>query len=246
MSITDLASYFFQQIRTSEEEAGRVYEPVIGIVTDNKDPDKLARVKVKIPSLSMEDTTWWAPLISIGAGKNRGWYFIPEVDDEVLVMSEHGDIGRPLIVGALWNGKDKPPDSNSSGSNPKRVYKSRSGNLIEFDDEGGKVTISDGGGKGVIIIDKANKITIEAKSGDVCLQAPTGELTMVCKDADFSGSASFEITGKGLKLGSDAAANVKSTGMLQIATQPCNVGNGSAQAPSPPSASPAEIPDPIA
>jgi uncharacterized protein involved in type VI secretion and phage assembly len=243
MSITDLASYFFQQIRTSEEEAGRVYEPVIGIVTDNKDPDKLARVKVKIPSLSMQDTTWWAPIISMGAGANRGWFFIPEVDDEVLVMFEHGDIGRPLIVGALWNGKDKPPDSNSSGSNPKRVYASRAGSLIEFDDEGGKVTISDGGGKGVIILDKSNKITIEAKQGDVCLQAK-GDLAIVCKEADFQGQTSLEITGKGIVLGGNAAT-VSSDGMLGIAAQPCNIGNGSAKDAQAPSASPKEVPDPI-
>jgi uncharacterized protein involved in type VI secretion and phage assembly len=246
MSITDLASYFFHQIRTQEEESGRIYEPVIGIVTDNKDPEKLARVKVKIPTLSSDDTTWWAPLIAQGAGKNRGWFFIPEIDDEVLVMFEHGDMSRPLIVGSLWNGKDKPPGSNSSGSNPKRLYKSRAGDLFELDDEGGKITISDGGGKGRIVIDKSNKITIEALSGDVCIQAPAGDLAIVCKDAELTATAGLDIVSQqGVKLGSDDAATIKAGGMMGVSAQPFAVQGGQAQAPSAPTASPAEIADPI-
>ena len=145
--ITDLASYLFAQIQAGEHERDRVYEPVIGLVTDNKDPDKLGRVQLKIPILSDRDTTWWAPIVMLGAGKNRGWFFIPEKDDEVLVLFEHGDINRPLIIGALWNGKDKPPDKNPGG-NPRRMIKSRAGSTITFDDDGGKIVIEDGGGKG--------------------------------------------------------------------------------------------------
>jgi hypothetical protein len=70
--IYDLASVFADQIRTGETESGRVFEPVIGIVTDNKDPSKLGRVKLKIPILSDQDATHWCPIIMLGAGKNRG------------------------------------------------------------------------------------------------------------------------------------------------------------------------------
>jgi hypothetical protein len=59
--IYDLAGVFTEQIRTAEAEASRVYEPVIGIVTDNKDPSKLGRVKLKIPVLSEQDSTYWCP-----------------------------------------------------------------------------------------------------------------------------------------------------------------------------------------
>src|SRR5438270_13414067 len=113
--IYGLESYFSEQIRDAETEASRVYEPMIGIVTDNKDPSKLGRVKLKFPVLSMDDTTDWVPVVMPGAGKNRGWFFIPEKDDEVLVLFEHGDIDRPLVVGSLWNGKDKPPAKNDDG-----------------------------------------------------------------------------------------------------------------------------------
>src|SRR5512138_3879025 len=111
--ITVLASFFLQEARVREEEAGRVYEAVIGIVTDIKDDQKLCRIKVKIPSLPITDNTWWCNWISLGGSKDRGWFTIPEVDDEVLIMFEHGDLGRPLVLGALWNGKDKAIDNNS-------------------------------------------------------------------------------------------------------------------------------------
>src|SRR5262245_20921050 len=138
--IYDLASYFAAQIHTAEEESGRVYEAMVGIVTDNKDPQKLGRVKIKLAVLSEQDTSYWAPIVMLGAGKNRGWFFIPEVDDEVLVMFEHGDINRPLVVGSLWNGKDKPADKNPGG-NPRRMIKSRQGSKIIFDDDQMKLVI---------------------------------------------------------------------------------------------------------
>ena len=68
------------------------------IVCQNKDPEKLGRVKVKVPILSESDSSHWAPIIMLGAGKTRGWFFIPEVNDEVLVMYEHGDMRRRITV----------------------------------------------------------------------------------------------------------------------------------------------------
>jgi uncharacterized protein involved in type VI secretion and phage assembly len=88
----------------------------------------------------------------LGASKNRGWFFIPEVDDEVLCLFEHGELDRPLVVGALWNGKDKPPDKNPGG-NPRRVIKSREGNKITFDDDKMQLIIEDGGGSCKITFD---------------------------------------------------------------------------------------------
>src|SRR5437763_1231536 len=74
----DLQSFFAEQVRTAEDDGTRVYEALIGLVTENKDPSKLGRVKVKLPILSEQDSTFWIPIIMQGAGKNRGWFFIPE------------------------------------------------------------------------------------------------------------------------------------------------------------------------
>jgi uncharacterized protein involved in type VI secretion and phage assembly len=239
----DLASVFADQIRTGETESARVFEPVIGIVTDNKDPSKLGRVKLKIPILSDQDTTYWCPIIMLGAGKNRGWFFIPEKDDEVLVMFEHGDLNRPLVVGALWNGKDKPPDKNPGG-NPRRVIKSRQGSKITFDDDKEQLIIEDGVQKGRITIDaKANKITIEALDGDVCFQSPKDDMTIVAKSIELNATTNLEIhAGDAMAWGAGGSATIKSSGTT-LSGAKVNTNCGSAQMPAAPTTSPQEIPD---
>jgi uncharacterized protein involved in type VI secretion and phage assembly len=241
----DLQSVFAEQIRTAEEEATRIYEPVIGIVTDNKDPSKLGRVKVKMPILSANDTTFWVPIIMQGAGKNRGWFFIPEVEDEVLVMFEHGDINRPLIVGALWGGKDKPADKNDDGSNPRRVIKSRSGSKITFDDKEMKIIIEDGTGKGKITFDSnENKIIIEAIKGDVCFQSPQGDMQIVAKEIEMKAGTNIEIhAGSKMDWGSGAKTEVKASSITMTGSK-SNHNCGNAQAPQAPTSDPKDVEDP--
>jgi uncharacterized protein involved in type VI secretion and phage assembly len=244
MAMYDLASVFAGQIRQGETESARVFEPVIGIVTDNKDPSKLGRVKLKIPVLSDQDATYWCPIVMLGAGKNRGWFFIPEKDDEVLVMFEHGDLNRPLVVGALWNGKDKPPDKNPGG-NPRRVIKSREGSKITFDDEKEQLIIEDGVQKGRITIDaKANKITIEALDGDVCFQSPKGDMVIVAKSLDLNATTNLEVhAGDAMAWGAGSSATIKSSGTT-LSGSKVNTNCGKAQMPSAPTTSPQDIADP--
>ena len=78
------------------------------IVTNNNDPDKLGRVKLKFPWLADTYESDWARIVQLGAGPDSGAVFLPEVNDEVLVAFEFGDIRRPYVLGGLWNGKDKP------------------------------------------------------------------------------------------------------------------------------------------
>lgn len=242
--IYDLSSVFAAQLRTAEHESSRIYEPVIALVTDNKDPSKLGRVKVKMPILSNNDTSFWAPIVMLGAGKNRGWFFIPEVDDEVLVIFEHGDIDHPVVVGAVWGGKDKPPEKNAGG-NPRRMIKSRAGSKITLDDEEMKIIIEDGTGKGKITFDaNANKISIEALKGDVCFQAPQGEIAIVAKEATLEASQKLEIhTGAAMAWGSDANVLIKGSAVTMVGSTGNN-NCGSAQAPAAPEATPQEVADP--
>lgn len=117
---------------------------LIGQVTDNNDTEKLGRVKVWFPTLTPKEgsdahTSWWARVVAIGAGSSRGFDCLPEVDDEVLVAFEHGDIHRPLILGGLWNGTDKPPEvvtkSVANGKVRLRTFKTRLGHTVQFVEE---------------------------------------------------------------------------------------------------------------
>ncbi len=190
--------------------------PVIGIVTDNKDAGTTGknqgRVKVKLPYLvgtgaeSQGIETDWARLVVPGGGATRGVYYIPEVNDEVLVAFEQGDINRPFILGGLWNGTDAPPKGNSDvvaqGKVNQRMIQSRTGHFITLDDtdnaqkvtvqtQGGhkvimddtsgspKITIEDSTGNSSIVIDStANSITITEKVGDITLDAQQGNVVI--------------------------------------------------------------------
>lgn len=212
---SSLAQLFYRQIRQTEQRSNRVYDAVIGLVVDNKDPEKLARVKIKIPSLNTNETTWWAPLVSLGAGKERGWLFIPEIDDEVVVIFESGEMNKPLVIGALWNGKDVPADAND-GENERRSITSREGSKIILDDKEEQIVIEDGGGLGKITITK-DKIMIEASENDVCVQAPMGELNIVANEFQGEASQNFQIQATAAaKLSSDAKVTIKGGSMLKI------------------------------
>ncbi|BAZ41841.1 Rhs element Vgr protein [Calothrix sp. NIES-4101] len=112
---------------------------MIGIVSNNKDPKKWGRVKVKFPTLTDKHESDWARVVSVGAGNNRGFDCLPEVNDEVLVGFEHGDIHRPFVIGGVWNGKDAPPatvdDAVVDGKVRLRTLKTRTGHTLQFVEE---------------------------------------------------------------------------------------------------------------
>ena len=81
---------------------------VIGVVTQNEDPDAMGRVRVKYPALGDDTEGWWARIASPAAGKDRGLLMMPVVGDEVLLAFEHGDVRRPYVLGSVWNAKEPP------------------------------------------------------------------------------------------------------------------------------------------
>lgn len=134
------------QSQGRDATVGKVYGAVVGVVTSVDDPDGLGRVKVSYPWLQDDAESPWARLVSFMAGNERGGVFRPEVDDEVLVVFEHGDMRRPYVIGALWNGQDAMPEERGADAdNDLRLIKSRSGHTIVFDDTDGNevLTIND-------------------------------------------------------------------------------------------------------
>lgn len=137
---------------------------VTGIVKDLNDPDGQGRIELQFPWLSDSLRSSWAPVASALAGKERGAFFMPEIDDEVLVAFEHGDINHPFIVGFLWNGVDTPPET----TNQNRVIKTPGGHQLRFEDTDGakKVILKSNGGHQVVIDDAAETITVKTNSGN--------------------------------------------------------------------------------
>ena len=148
--------------------SGIVPTIVVALVTDNVDPDELGRIKVKFPTLSEAPLSFWLRQVAPNAGKERGLYALPEVEDEVMVMFMQGNQDTGVIVGQFWNGMDKPPQeakdqhpeptkqdlpgakystdkftmgSTTLDANDRRFWNSRSGHLIMFDDTEGKESV---------------------------------------------------------------------------------------------------------
>jgi uncharacterized protein involved in type VI secretion and phage assembly len=202
----------FSQLMVPAEVDGRFYGVAIGIVTNNKDPDGLGRVKVNLPWMADSAESNWARVAVPMAGSGRGCYFLPEVDDEVLVAFEHGSPEFPYVLGALWNGKDKPPATNSDGKNNERVIRSRSGHVIRLTDTEGaeQIEITDKSTKNSIVIStKDNTITITADA-DVAIQSRNGKLKLSGKGVQITSQADVKIEASaGMDLKSNAVLNVK-------------------------------------
>jgi uncharacterized protein involved in type VI secretion and phage assembly len=202
----------FATLLSPPTDSHHFYGVMIGVVTNNQDPDGLARVKVKLPWLTDDDESHWARIVAPMAGNDRGLYCLPEVDDEVLVAFDHGMIEFPYVLGALWNGKDKPPESNDDGKNNKRTLKSRSGHIIRLDDSDGaeKIEIVDKSGKNSITFDaSANTITIQADS-DIAIQSSNGKLTLSGKGVEITSQAAVKIeASQGLDLKAGGQMNIK-------------------------------------
>jgi uncharacterized protein involved in type VI secretion and phage assembly len=168
----------FRELTTRSEPVQRFYGVVIGIVTNNQDPENLHRVKVQFPWLDGSTESHWARVATPMAGKKRGLYFLPEVEDEVLVAFEHGSIDYPFVIGSLWNGKDTAPESNSDRQNNNRALHSRSGHIIRFVDKSGSESIEiidKQGTQKIVISSKDNTITISAQS-DIVIKSSTGKV----------------------------------------------------------------------
>ncbi|NET16665.1 MAG: phage tail protein, partial [Okeania sp. SIO1H6] len=178
-----------------EAIASRIYGVVVGVVTNNEDPEGLGRVKVKFPWLSDEDESDWARIAAPMAGNERGIYFLPEVDEEVLVVFEHGDVRFPYIIGFLWNGQDKPPASNEDGNNNIRVIKSRSGHVIRLNDKEGKETIEivDKTEKNSIVFDTATNTIAITSDGDITLSAAQGNIKLEAQNIEIKSAAETKI-----------------------------------------------------
>ena len=189
----------------SSNNVGAIYGVVVGIVTNVRDPENLGRVKVTYPWLadtSADAESNWARIASLDAGPQRGFYFLPEVNDEVLVAFEHGNVNIPYIVGRLWNGKDKPPEANSmahtSVGTVHRMIVTRTGHRIIFDDSKDKQSI---------LIEDATKnqsIFMDSIKNDVVIKSGGNMVIDVKRNLDIKVGGNMTV---------EATMNLKMTGM---------------------------------
>ena len=188
----------------------------IAIVTNVKDPDKLGRVKVCFPRLPGKPESDWCRVAQPAAGAGRGFYWLPHVNDEVLIAFERGEAHRPYIIGSLWNGKDKPMQAAYTDENTTMMIQTRSGHQVTLDDKKDceKIVIADKSGKRTLTFDVKNKkFVIEAKEGDVEIHAEK-KIVLHCEDLEVK----TKKTGK-IDIGTTFDLNVKDKASVKAGPQ---------------------------
>lgn len=200
---------------------------VIGTVTAIKEGE----VKIKFPWLheneGEEKESNWVRIATAMAGKNKGTFFMPDIDDEVLVAFEQGDFNHPYIIGFLWNGKDKTPETDIK----KSVIRTKSGHKIELHDNPGaeKIVIKSQGDQSIEIEDfpggkitlktkMGNSITIDETLGEIHLEAlktismKAPDISMDAANISLNAAAALTLNSPAFSLGSqgDMSMNIPS------------------------------------
>lgn len=220
----------------------------VGIVTNNDDKDaqdgSFGRVKVRFPYLSDQDESAWARVVAPGAGLARGLHVMPEIDDEVLVGFENGDIRRPYVLGGLWNGRDTPPTPPTnvlSGSSVMtRSFTTRKGHFLSFVDGGGngedsielaladsRATLVISGEKIDLLTTEDKPLTVKTSTGSIEIAAG-GDITIKGKNITLEAQQAVTLKGTDVKIdakaGIDAKANakvsIKGTGGVDVDGSP--------------------------
>lgn len=162
----------FNMQRVPTGPGGLFYGVYPAVVTELGTGSHNGYVKVALPwSPDNQDSEYevWARVAVLMAGGNRGTWFIPDLEDEVLVAFAGGNPAHPYVVGALWNGQDAPPETMDSGEeNNLRTICSREDIRITMDDSPGavKITITTPGGHSITLDDGSRDITIEDSNGN--------------------------------------------------------------------------------
>ncbi|MFB6455540.1 type VI secretion system Vgr family protein [Chitinophaga sp. Hz27] len=159
------------------------------VVTENEDPENLGRVKVRYQWQTTGSSPWIRVLQPI-AGNGKGWYFLPEINEEVWISYEQQHPDKPFVAGTFYNNQQRP--APAAIQNNLKVIRSRSGHTITMDDTAGaeKVSIADKSG---------NQIVMDTANGNMLLQSPElltlhSKNILVKTDAALTMAASGDIS----------------------------------------------------
>ena len=187
------------------EGSGEIHGLAVGVVTNNEDPDGLARIRVRLTWQAEGEESFWARIVTPMAMADKGMFFLPEVGDEVLVGFERGDMSHPYIIGSVWNGQNTPPETNADGNNDVRLIRTRSETELRFFDgdkpsvelklKDGKHLLMDD--QGVILEDdQGNVLKIETGSGAITIES-SSKLNLKSQTISIEAGASMDIKASG-------------------------------------------------
>lgn len=211
--------------------------PEVAKVVDNQDPKNMGRVKVQFVWQQLEDhpqdkTSGWLRVQTPHAGssemvaKDRGFFFIPEIDDQVMVGYEYGDPDRPFVMGSLYHVNNT---DGMVGENTLKALRTRSGHILEFnDDEGGDwgITIKDAEGNIIHVNTKEKNIEITSPESliltakNISIQAEENVQIAAKQNVEVTAEADINTAAKGnLVLQAEGDASLSADGNVNIAAE---------------------------
>jgi uncharacterized protein involved in type VI secretion and phage assembly len=225
-----MAENLYKLIQKAQETAStadsKMFGVEVGLVTNVKDDKKLGRVKVCFPRLPGKPESDWVRVVQPAAGAGRGFYWIPHVNDEVLIAFERGEAHRPYVIGSLWNGKDKPMSKAYTDENTTIMLQTKSGHQIILDDkkDAEKIIIADKSGNRTLTFDVKNKkFIVEAKEGDIELHAEK-KIIIECEDLEIKTKKTGKIDiGTTFDLNVSDKAKIKAGPQLSIKASRVNI-----------------------
>lgn len=179
----------------SREVQRRTYGKYRGIVVDNDDPEKRARLRVTVPSVLGPEVTGWAlPCLPFGGLADQGLFLVPEPDAQVWIEFEEGDVSRPIWTGTFWQQSSDVPAEAALSPPTTRLLKTPSGHLMQFDDKSGderfflqhpagaeleidkngSITLTDAGGSTVTLDANGGKVSVEDSNGNTLTMDSSG------------------------------------------------------------------------
>jgi Rhs element Vgr protein len=179
-----------------------------GVVTDITDDTGQYRVKLRLPLVDENDEGVYARVATLDAGNNRGTFYRPEQNDEVLVGFMNGDPRNPVILGMLHSSEISAPLEPES-SNDLKGYVSRSGIKMLYDDGKKKFSLETPGNRLIELDDNANKITIQDSFGNKIVMEQSGITIEAAQDMNFKAGKSISISAPTISVKADATMEVE-------------------------------------
>ena len=192
--------------------------PLIGVaparVIGNIDSTGQGRVQVELPWLP--DVKPWARVLAPSAGAGRGVYFIPQVDDEVLVAFGHGDVSEPYVLGSLWSAKDMPPTTGQQDPVDRRMIRTPAGHQLDFDDKAKSVTLTTVSGHTVTLTPDSITVQTDGGTASITLTQQTGEVSIEAQQSITLKAPSITLSGTAVKVEGDATVEIQGGGACEI------------------------------
>ncbi len=181
----------------------------VATVTDNQDPEGLARIRIRLPWQPESQQSFWARLAVPMALAEQGTYFLPEIGTQVLCGFEMGDLTHPCILGSLWNSEMVPPSSNDDGQNDYRKIRTRANSeLCFFDGEQPSLELKLESGKRLFMDDSS--IILEDENGN------RFEIDSASNSVTIKSNGDLKLEGINVKIDASASMDIKSSGTMTL------------------------------